>query len=484
MESILSFIKSIRWQDLVDIVLNSYILFRFYVLFRITNIFRILVGLAVLWLFHSLAVSIGLIVTSWVVQGLMAFAALIIIVVFRNEIRSVLQVKDITPLFWGAPQPTIHTPVQIISSTVVELARKRIGALLVFPGRENISEMVQKGIHWNGIISREMITSIFWEDNPVHDGAIIIEDDRITEVGVILPLTRREDLPTHYGTRHRAAVGLAETTDALVIVVSEERGTILVIKGSQITPVLKKEDLELHLQEHLGLATKDPERIKKEKLEIAIAAMVSFLLITGVWFSITRGVDSLVTFDIPIEYLNRNPGMEIQDASADSIKIQLVGSGTLMRSLRSDQVRVKVDIGKSVIGKNTFTITNENLSFPPGTFVKSFVPANVDVTLDIPEKKELPVQADWTGKLPANLRMEIVTIEPHVIQIIGGRQLLKNISTIYTEKIPLESIQSSRTIIANLALSPTSLKVAPGSKEKVSIECIVKEISPQNGKKE
>ncbi len=484
MESILSFFKSIRWQDLVDIVLNSYILFRFYVLFRITNIFRILVGLAVLWIFQRAAISIGLIVTSWVVQGLMAFAALIIIVVFRNEIRSVLQVKSITPLFWGAPQQTIHTPVQVISSTVVDLARKRIGALLVLPGKENISEMVQKGIYWNGTISKEMITSIFWEDNPVHDGAIIIEDDRITEVGVILPLTRREDLPTHYGTRHRAAVGLAETTDALVIVVSEERGTILVLKGSKIMPVLKKEDLELHLQEHLGLATKDTERIKKEKLEIAIAAVVSFILITGVWFSITRGVDSLVTFDIPIEYLNRNPSMEIQDASADSIKIQLVGSGTLMRSVRSDQVHVKVDLGKSVIGKNTFTITSENLSFPPGTFIKSFTPSDIDVTLDIPEKKEFPVQADWTGKLPENLRIESITLEPSSIQIIGGKELLKNISTIYTEKIPLESIRSSRTIVANLALSPASLKVATGFREKVSIECIVKEISPNNIKKE
>ena len=109
--------------------------------------------------------------------------------------------------------------------------------------------------------------------------------------------------------------------------------------------------------------------------------------------------------------------------------------------------------------------------------IKSFDPAVVDVTLDVPDKKDLPVQVDWTGKLPENLRMEKVKIDPSIVQIIGGRQLLKNITTVYTEKIPLESIQSSRTIVVNLALSPASLKVAPGFKDKITVECTVKEQS-------
>jgi diadenylate cyclase len=477
MDGFLIFLQSIRWQDVVDITLNSYILFRCYVIFRITNAFRILIGLALLWIFQRLAVSIGLIVTSWVIQGITAVAALIIIVVFRNEIRSVFQVKNIKTLFWGLPQQSFHTPVQIIADSVMDLARKRIGALIVFPGKEDINEKIQNGILWDGAISKEMITSIFWEDNPVHDGAIIIEGDRIHEVGVILPLSHRQELPSYYGTRHRAAVGLAESTDSLVVVVSEERGTIQIVKGSAIMPVLKKDDLEKHLQQHLGLVVKDPSGQKKEKTEIRIAAVVAVILITSVWLSITRGLDSLVTFEIPIEYMNRNPGMEILDASVNSIKIQLGGSGPLMRTLRPDHVRVKIDLGKSVVGQNIYTITNENISLPPGIILKSFDPAVVDVTLDVPDKKDLPVQVDWIGKLPENLRMEKVTIEPSVVQIIGGRQLLKNITTVYTEKIPLESIQSSRTIIVNLALSPASLKVAPAFKDKITVECTVKNLT-------
>ena len=126
-----------------------------------------------------------------------------------------------------------QTPVQIITESVYEMAKRRIGALLVFPGKDVLEELVQSGIPWKGVLSKEMVLSIFWPDNPVHDGAAIIQGDRIVEVGAILPLSRRSDLPSSYGTRHRAALGLAEKTDALILLVSEESGKVVSIKGDQ-----------------------------------------------------------------------------------------------------------------------------------------------------------------------------------------------------------------------------------------------------------
>ena len=110
------------------------------------------------------------------------------------------------------PPPTAseRTPVEIIAGCAFELSGKGTGALIVFPGTNDLEDVVQGGISWQGLVTREMISSIFWPDNPVHDGAAIIQDDRITRVCVILPLSRREDLPSRYGTRHRAAAGLAE----------------------------------------------------------------------------------------------------------------------------------------------------------------------------------------------------------------------------------------------------------------------------------
>ncbi|MGD9973795.1 MAG: diadenylate cyclase [Desulfatirhabdiaceae bacterium] len=475
MDAIFYFLKSIRWQDVIDVTLNSYILFRFYALFRKTNVFKILIGIAALWIFQQIAVSVGLIVTSWVVQAITTVAALIIIVVFRNEIRSVLQTRNLKAILWGFSQKSADAPAQIIAESAFDLAKKRIGALIVIPGKEDINEAIQNGIPLHGEISREMISSIFWPNNPVHDGAMLIEGNQITEVGAILPLSYRQDLPSYYGTRHRAAAGIAEMTDALVIVVSEERGTILAIKGSRIQRVLKVEELAAVLQEHTGTRDKEKKSSRRDRIETGAAALVSLMVITGIWLIVARGFDTLVTLEIPIEYMNRNPEVEILDASVSSVRIQLGGSGALIRAIRSDQVRVRIDLGRSVVGSNTFTITNENISLPPGVFIKSFQPSSVDVFLDTPTVKDIPVQVDWTGKLPENMRIEQVTVDPEKITVVGGSQILKTIETVYTEKIPLDSLTSSRSLTVNLALRPASLKVGPGFREKVVVTCVIQE---------
>jgi uncharacterized protein (TIGR00159 family) len=362
MKYLLSIFLSIRWQDVVDITLNSYILFRFYVLFRGTNAFRVLVWIALLWFFQRVAVFLGLIVTSWVIQVITAVAALIIIVVFRNEIRSVLQAKNLKAILWGFPRKAVQTPIDIIVETVYEMARSHSGALIVFPGKEDLEEVVQSGIPWQGLVSKEMITSIFWHDNPVHDGAAIIQADHITEVGVILPLSQRKDLPSYYGTRHRAAAGLAENTDALVILVSEERGNVVVAKGSRMSVVNQKAKLAQILREHVGVTEKQWGYLRKEKFKIGIAALTSVLFITGVWFSFSRGLETLVTLEVPVEYMNRDPETEILDTSVNAVRLELSGSGTLIKSIRPEQVRVRLDLSKAVVGRNTLTITSKRLN--------------------------------------------------------------------------------------------------------------------------
>ena len=472
MNNFLSFFSSIRWQDIVDIIINSYIVFRFYILFRGTNAFRVLIGIAFLWFFQKLALSMGLIITSWAIQGITAVAALIIVVVFRNEIRSVLQAKNLKTIIWGVSQKIITTPVEIITDTVFELSRKHTGALLVFPANEDIEEFVQGGIPWRGIVSKEMIMSIFWHDNPVHDGAAIIRRDRITDVACILPLSHSNNLPSHYGTRHRAALGLAEVSDAMVIVVSEERGTITVAKDSRTYPIAKKEELKQYLQEHMGDAPQSTDQ-RKEKIEISVAALVSFLFIVGVWFSFSRGLETLINIEIPVEYMNRDSEMEIIDTSVNSVTLNLSGSGSLIKSIRPEQVKVKIDLGKVTGGKNSFLITDENVSLPPGIVLKSVNPPIVEVTLGIPVVRELPVQVDWAGKLPKNLVLENVKIEPNKVRVIGGRRILDKISSIYTDKIYLDNLYYSGTKTVRLALSPPSLKIAPESRDTVTVEYVV-----------
>ncbi len=475
MEKIFNFIYTLSWQDIVDIILTSYILFRFYILFKGTNVFRILIGMTILWFFQRIAVFLGLIVTSWVVQGVAAVAALIIIVVFRNEIRSVLQARNLKSILWGFSSKTVTTTIEIIVESVYEMGLRRTGALLVFPGKDDLEEEAQRGISWKGVVSKEMIMSIFWPGNPVHDGAAILEGNQIREVGAILPLSHRDDLPSYYGTRHRAALGLAESSDALVILVSEERGEVLVAKNAELKEVKQKRRLKRYLQEHMGVATKKQPFMRRETFETAMAALLSIIFVTGVWFNVTRGRDTLVTLQIPIEYRNRDPGMEILTASVNAVSLDLSGSGALIKSINPTQVDVRLDLGKAIPGNNSFTITSDNIYLPPGIILKNVYPSEVDVDLDITIKKKLPVQVDWVGKLPDNLILVETEIDPAGVEVIGGKRILEKIATIYTEKVPLEKLKENGSITATLALQPASLKIAPGSKEKISIKYVTRQ---------
>jgi uncharacterized protein (TIGR00159 family) len=434
----------------------------------------VLIGMTILWFFQQVAVSLGLVVTSWVVQGVVALGAFIIIVIFRNEIRNVLLARNLRSILWDFSSKTVITAIETIVQSVHEMAQKKCGALLVFPGKEDLEEVVQGGIPWKGAISKEMILSIFWPDNPVHDGAAIFQGDQIDQVTVILPVSRSENLPSYYGTRHRAALGLAEATDALVILVSEERGDVVVAKDSQLRIVKQKRRLEQILQEHMGVAVKKGRESRKEKLAFIAAAMFSVIFTTGVWFSVSRGVDTLVTLQVPLEYTKRDLAMEIVKTSINTVNLELEGSGALIKSIRPDQVQVRLDLSKSKAGPNTFTISRKNISLPPGVVLKGVTPSVVDVELDVLIKKELPVQIDWVGRLPDHFILEQASVEPKTVEIIGGQRMLEKMKTIYTEKIPLDNLEVEGVITANVALNPASLKIAPGSEERVTIRYLTR----------
>ncbi len=475
MDNLLPFSAGLRFQDVVDITLNSYLLFRAYVLFRGTNAFRVLIGIALLWSFQRIAGYLGLVVTSWAIQGITALAALIIIVVFRNEIRSVLQAKNLKTILWGFPRPPAETPVTVIVEAVYDMARRRCGALLVFPGKEALEETVHSGIPWGGRVSREMIKTIFWPGTPAHDGAAVIQGRQVLQVGVILPLSQRQDLPSHYGTRHRAAVGVTEQTDALAVVVSEERGDVAVAKAGRIRSLPQPEKLARVLSAHLGLSAGSLPSLRKQRMELGVAALVSLLFMSGIWFSFTRGLYTLTSLEIPVEYTNRDPGLEIVSTSANAVRLQLSGAGPLIKSVRPEQAKVRLDLSKAPVGRHSFDITGDDVSLPPGVFLQGIEPAMIEVNLDVLGKKELPVQVDWVGRLPGHIILREARIDPERITVVGGKRVLETVSTVYTEKVAVDGLQKSGSLTLKLVLSPASLKLLPGSRDRVTLTFEVQE---------
>jgi diadenylate cyclase len=468
MDSIYIFFSSLRWQDILDICINSYILFRLYALFRGTATFRVLVGLAFLWFFQRLALSIGLIVTSWAIQGITAAAAIIIIVIFRNEIRTVFQTKNMRAILWGVPQKMHKASIELLSDVTFDLAEARVGALLVYPGKDDLDEHIQNSVPWQGIVSKEMIKSIFWHGNPVHDGAIIVDGERVSQVSCILPLSLRDDLPASFGTRHRAAAGLSEKSDALVVVVSEETGRVATVKGGVFSYPKSRAALKTTLEDHVGRKTFNAKADKSELYEMITAACLSFLLISSVWFGFTRSLDTLVSFEVPIQYTGRMPGVDIVGSSDDVVRVHVIGAGALIKSVRADQIAVNIDLGSLPLGENTLRILPDDVSLPPGVALNRVTPSEILVTLDKYAVRSLPVQADWTGKLPDDLLLTEATLDPPEIQVTGRSLLLKGLDTLYTEKIPLDGIDKTGKISVAV-LFPDKIKPSPGQKERITV---------------
>ncbi len=463
METLIYFFSGFRWQDVLDILLNSYILFRLYILFRGTNVIRVLLALFILWAISQAAVPLGLVITNWARQGVITVAALIIIIVFRNEISTVLRTKDLKAFLWEIPRFQSRTPLNIIVDSVYSLAEKKIGALIVLPLNQDLESVIQGGIPIKGKLSQEMLVSIFWPDNPLHDGAAVIKEDRIISAGVILPLSKREDLPSFFGTRHRAASGLTELTDAMVIIISEESGKVSLFKENQTYNIKYRSALETLLKEHAG-DDSAKKRFKHQTIELTAAAMISLFCVTGIWLIFSKGMETLATHEIPVEFMNPDQKMEIISSSASSVKLLISGARPLIKSIKPEQINIKLNLSQAAIGVNKLAITKENILLPPGIQLKKIEPSELDITLDTLIKKELPIQPNWTGKLPKGLIMKEAKALPKTIQVTGGGMALKDISTIFTEQILLDKLTESGTVTIGLILTPPSLRLKHNTK--------------------
>ena len=464
----------IRWQDVLDILLNSFILFRLYIILRGTRLFLVVIIVFALLVVQQIISTSSMILTHTVLQGIAALTAIGVLIVFRYEIRSIFQTKGIKDILWRVTTKPVVTPVEIIARSVYHLARKKIGALIVIPGRQPVDAAIQNSVAWNGEVSREMIESIFWPENPVHDGAAVIHGNKINRVGAILPLTERSDLPMEFGTRHRAAIGLTERSDALVLIVSEERGEVSLAHTGQVEIVKDAPALEHRLRRHTGMAGVTSQRTSSERRTAAVAFAASLIVVSSVWYSFSLGfVRGLTTVDVPVEFVKRDSRLEIIESSSTSVQIQLSGSLQLINRLDPSQIKVRVDLSRAVAGRNSLSITEDDIILPPGASLKKVDPNSIDIMVDSLGQKRLPVQVDWAGVLPLGILIRDLKIEPEMVEVIGGQLLLKDINTIYTAKVPVDALKQSGEIQTALALVPASLRLAQGQKNSVKFSFTV-----------
>jgi diadenylate cyclase len=202
-------------------------------LIRGTRAVQVLVGLLALIAVRLLSDLLGLMTVSWILDNFVASAVLIIIVLFQADIRRALARvgRGVFPRMAERQESRVLEEVVRAAQT---LAQRRVGALIVLERETGLEDLIQIGTPLDAAVTKDLLVSIFLPYSPLHDGAVVIQSGRVAFAGCILPLTLRADVPEGLGTRHRAALGITEETDAVVIVVSEETANISVVIGGEM----------------------------------------------------------------------------------------------------------------------------------------------------------------------------------------------------------------------------------------------------------
>lgn len=241
-------IHTLRWQDILDITVISFVIYKILVFLKGTRTLKILVAISLLlFVTYFITDFFQLSTLNWILSNFISSIFVILVIIFTPEIRRGLMIMGRGAMPKSMKLNKQEDKLDEIVKAINSLALSRIGALIVFQRDDELKEYMEDATILNARITKELILSIFHPATPLHDGAVIVKDGQIVAAGCFLPLTTRGDLSKSLGTRHRAAIGITEETDAVCVVVSEETGGISLAVDGKITMKLEGETLEKFL---------------------------------------------------------------------------------------------------------------------------------------------------------------------------------------------------------------------------------------------
>jgi len=210
-------------------------------------------GLILITLLYFVARYVGLNTLTWILGNFLSVIVLVVVIIFQDEIRRGLTKVGMHRFFAGLEKPRFSKTGEDIALVVEKLSKDKLGALIVIQGRVGLDEFVEESVVLDAVLDRKLLYSLFVKDSALHDGAVLIEGRRIKAAGCVLPLSFNPDLDPSLGTRHRAALGLSERSDAFIIVVSEENGAVSLVRDGRLIRNVDVAVLRGLLEQALGV---------------------------------------------------------------------------------------------------------------------------------------------------------------------------------------------------------------------------------------
>jgi len=443
-------LAGLRWQDGVDVAILTLVLFRLYLWLRGTVALQVALGMLTLVLASYAANALGFVLTAYVLQAVGAVAVLVAVVIFREEIRRALtRASPLRLLLRRGPTGVEdRRDFTVLAETLFTLAHERLGALVVVARKDPLGEHITGGVPLGAVLSGPLVDSLFQKASPLHDGAVIVDGDRVVTAGAFLPLARGE-LPQRYGTRHAAAVGLTEVSDALVIAVSEERGEVSIAEAGTLAPVADATALARTLGDRTAVSRVAASPERSSLLKDAAVGAVIFVGVVAAWNVVANRGDAIEERAVPVELHGVAPGTSLEPLPTEVV-LRLRGPRRLLVGVLARDLHAWADAS----GVRSVSDVPVSGTAPAGVQVVGVTPTRVMLL----ERRTLKVEPQLAG------RGRVISVDPPEVTLVGKLGAFKGLAAVKT--LPIEG---SGPVVATLAV-PAGLQLANGASADVVVE--------------
>lgn len=389
---LLQVLTDIGPREILDIALVALLAYGFILWMKRAKAGLALAGLLILGSVYLATRELGLQLAAWILQGFFAAFLILLVVLFQRDLRQLFERIAVWSLQRNAGAPSSDETVLNIVEALTNMARHKHGALVVLPGKDPLDRHLEGGVELDGRLSSPLLLSLFDPTSAGHDGALIVEGDIATRFSVHLPLSRDFEQLGQRGTRHSAALGLAERTDALCIVVSEERGEISIARDGMLRTVQGGEELETEIEQFLK--AKRPPHAERRALRtfltanwIERAAAVGLAL--GLWVIFVsggQGVRQVRTATVLMD--NIPPGFEVTSIEPKEVEVTLSGPRRDFYLLDQADIEVRVDGFLVGLGRRSFRIRPDDVRHPDSLSVVALNAQTVELTVSRPDTAE------------------------------------------------------------------------------------------------
>lgn len=471
---------ALRLADLLDVLVVATFAYLVLTWFRQARSRVVMSGLGTLVGLYFLARLLDMELTLLLYQVGITVAAVALVVVFQDDIRRTVERVALTrPLSRLRTAPRAPATAEVLVSAAFELARTRTGALIVLRGREPLDRHLTGGVALGGLISEPLLYSIFDASSAGHDGALIVEDGLAARFAVHLPLSQAITGKERFGTRHAAALGLSERSDALVIVVSEERGAVSVAEGAQLDQGLEPSALAARLTRFLQRTSPErPAGLVRALVARDLGAKVLSLALAVVAWLVVHGYDSQTvarTYDVPV-VLRQVPDELFVDApTPEAIRVTLSGPERAIQQVDAETLALNIDGSGLKVGSTVRRLSPRDLNVPLTVIVHRLEPREVVLLAHATTEVDLPIKVKTVGKLAKGLVMSRVTARPASVRARIATQDRAKIRALDTLPVSLDGQAQSFTVKRELVVDDRS-RLAAGQPEEVEV---VVEIRPK-----